>query len=667
MFNIESILIKICILLDIEKEVGLGRSNLKKLFENKESEIKTYLKKLGNILKKLNYINDDIEEIFIDLILIYKHISPKLEGAKLNKKKINWILLKRLVVPYLAYRMSMLNYNYNNRIDKNLPFNIRFWFLPNLEDPKNIKTPVDNVLKWWKDLYGKGIQALFNEIDEKLSNEVISSNTIKPWFYDGTVPEIKSIQKYCSLELDYKGIYTKDNEEDSLDIRFENAKKFLKEEKQLDSKSLGKEIVCNGLLDADNISEKDKEKFIEQVKNRWAKPSKETVVNTFTIAIAIQKLLFKNTKNSQCISDYFEFDKDSTDIVENKIYQLVHLFSYLHILQWHRNVENDITIEFFSKHSEQLKEKLKSITGIEEQKKLKDVIFLSEIKLGKEYLDPFYQDNINDISESISKNIIHELRNSQLSENELEDIYPLKCMLYFEESHKDLEKVKAEYINHYNYLFKFKEYMNKKVNKYLTLSDNEFYIALTLEQDYRILPDLYKKLFGENFNKCEAICYKRNDYVKNNIDKLALLESFLSLYTAINIEGTVNRAELAETKLEEYEKLIFNNSEYFNQCENDYLIARGNYYLKSKDFSQALITYDKYFEKNIVNKNKTDINHMSIMLSLYSAFKEENSILLDKYNVALTKIMGADILDNEDASQEFFNTFEKSIYFYKKI
>ena len=188
MLNLEELLIKIIQILDFDiKDIQLKQTLQKRRFYTHEIKEQKYREHLALIFEKLNIDtqNEKLIDIFIDLINLYLPIYNKINLTRFiaTQEKINWVILKRLVIPYLAKRFSSLDYDYNLRIDKGLSGG-KFWYLPDITDYPNVKLPMEYVMNWWLDLYGKGLDKLCEELDNKNHNEkkpFESKNTIKQW------------------------------------------------------------------------------------------------------------------------------------------------------------------------------------------------------------------------------------------------------------------------------------------------------------------------------------------------------------------------------------------------------------------------------------------------------------------------------------------------------
>ncbi|MDX4013210.1 hypothetical protein Q6A86_09460, partial [Aliarcobacter skirrowii] len=81
-----------------------------------------YSEHINLIFEKLSIEDKNIElvNIFTNLLFLYNNLYVKLfpYSSSHSDKKVNWIILKRLVIPYLALRFATLDSDYKNRIDK---------------------------------------------------------------------------------------------------------------------------------------------------------------------------------------------------------------------------------------------------------------------------------------------------------------------------------------------------------------------------------------------------------------------------------------------------------------------------------------------------------------------------------------------------------------------
>ncbi|PLY11108.1 MAG: hypothetical protein C0626_00635 [Arcobacter sp.] len=415
MLNIEELLIKIMQILDFDmNDVKLKRTLEKRRFFNKELSAEKYREHIELILEKLSLDtkNNQLVDIFIDLINLYIPIYQKLNLIKFGatQKKMNWVILKRLVIPYLAKRLSSLDYDYNSRIDKGLSGG-RFWYLPDITDYPNIKLPMEYIMNWWVDLYGKNLDSLCDELDNNNQSEskaFESKNTIKQWFKK-SIPDRKSIEKYCSIPIRYVG-YFKPNVNDTLNIQFQKAYTFVVETKKLSIDEIKHEIPYNSLVDKvfsnESISKDEKKEFVRFISERWEVPTKEKLISIFIIARGSQSI-YEN------LLEYFAFE-DSSDIEENKLLQLIYLY--------------------FQLYNENLQRYLHRVYKYDE---------VDIFKTNYEYLDVL-NNNFLEIVTTISNDIGIELSNQNFSKTYLEDIYQIKLNVFLQNKDKRAELVSKQ-------------------------------------------------------------------------------------------------------------------------------------------------------------------------------------------------------------------------------
>lgn len=195
MLNNEEVLSEIIKILDLDlKDIKRSR------FINQEETLDKYSKHIQIIIEKLNIQNGTLEKIFINLFFEYEKIRNKLidYDKEALQKRLNWVLLKRLVIPYLAYYFAI------NKID----FDIDLYF--NIKESERLKTPINNIMDWWIDKYEGNFTDLCDQINSSLEDDEDNidnsnpTNTLSEWRYRKELPKIETIEKYCSLKLTYK-------------------------------------------------------------------------------------------------------------------------------------------------------------------------------------------------------------------------------------------------------------------------------------------------------------------------------------------------------------------------------------------------------------------------------------------------------------------------------
>lgn len=612
MLNIEEILIKIIQILDFDmKDVQLKQTSQKRRFYTHEVKDEKYRELIDLIFKKLNIDtqNEKLIDIFIDLINLYLAIYNKMNLTRFisTQEKINWVILKRLVILYLAKRFSSLDYDYNLRIDKGLSGG-KFWYFPDITEYPKVKLPMEYVMTWWLDLYGKSLDSLCDEIDDNNHNEkkpIESKNTIKQWIKK-SIPDRKSIEEYCTIPLSYKGIFEVD-ENDSIDIQFEKACDFIINVKKLSIDNLKHEIPYKSLVDKifvekKSISDNEKKEFVKFIVERWAKPTSEKLINSFIIARSSQSIY-------QELLKYFSF-KDSNNIEENKLLQLVYLYSFI----YNENLQRELY--------QTEKYDTNDITG-----------------LNYEYLDCFNND-FDGIIETISNDINIELSNQKYSKDYLEDIYQVKVLVYMQNKEVNrLENALKELQEHINFFHQKFDNIEQRLEDYFSLQNEDDKINFIESVDnFELLLNINgREICNKNYNLAEKCLFKMEKISNTTYHEIQVVSNFLGLYVLLFFEENIMKYEEANVLIDKYEKLMKNSPEHNIQL----LEYKIYFYIKSKQFDKALQESKEYFNKYIKNQKKTEDKQTALFMCGYSAYtlkdnnflKEINKILEKSYNL----------------------------------
>ena len=627
MLNIEELLIKIMQILDFDmNDIKLKQTAEKRRFYTNEESTEKYREHIELILRKLNIDtqNEKVTDIFIDLINLYLPIYNKLNLTKFiaTEKKINWIILKRLVIPYLAKRFSTIDVNYDNRSDKGLSGG-RFWYLPDITEYPKVKQPMEYVMNWWLDLYGRSLDSLCNEVDNYNPNEdenksIESKNTIKQWLKK-SIPSRKSIEEYCSIPLNYNGVFEVDKN-NNIDVQFDKACEFVIKIKKLSIENLRYEIPYNSLvdkifIDKKNVSNKEKKEFVRFITERWSKPTQKKLINSFIISRTSQSI-YKG------LLKYFSF-KDSSDIEENKLLQLVYLYSFIYNENFQRELQQ---IEIFD---------IDDMTA-----------------LNYEYLDSLNTSFVS-IIETISNDINIELSNQNFSSDYLESIYQIKFLVYGQNSDSRLTIALEELKEHLIFFHNKFDNIEVDLNKYLLLSLKEKIDFIENSNDFTLLVNIYGREFLMNYELVEKCVFQMENLSKTDNDKIQLIYSFLQLYTYLSFEENTIKVDETKNLLDKYEKLVYSVEEKHMEL----LKFKIYFYIKSKQFSNALKSASEYYNKFIKMQKKNQDTIEILFLSAYVAYIQKDKSLKE-FNKYLKKYTN--------------KTFENSqslpfkIFFYKK-
>lgn len=597
MLNIEEVLIKIIHVIDINmKDIGLKQTLQKERFITHEESNQKYKEHINSIFDalELDKTNKELRKIFEELIFLYLSIRSDIvpNSHQDNEKKINWILLKRLVIPYLAFSFANLDIDYDQRIDKNMPGGV-FWYLPDIDDLNDIKMPIQFLMDWLLDLYGRGLDSLCNEIDEEsLVDQAYSSiNTLKPWKYHGILPDKDTLELYLNKDLEYTGVFEPKNEKD-INKTFHDAIFFVKEKKSLSIEELKKEIPYHGLVDQvfnkqSNLRDDDKKVFIDLIKDRWSRPEKNDLINKFLIARGVQGL-YRGLKK------YFGF-KASNDLESNKILQLIHLYKFLYNSQ----------MEFMKRSSIN--------------------------HLYYEFVEPFKL-SINETISTIGGDITIELTNPNVEKWTLEDIYLLKVYVFLEFKDERIEKAIKETEVFNEYFHKNFNDIDSKVKNYQSLHSEIFSEELKTEKSFQVLMNLYR-LNSHDYCKAEKICFQMSNIAKGINEEFQAKMSFLALYSNVHISE--NKFMYSKTK--ELLDWIDSDASIDNLIEHEQnkkevILAHAFFYLKSKDFDISLDYFDNYFKLYVLKKKKENIMNLAVNLAAYCAYTIKDNKKLKQYN-----------------------------------
>ena len=608
MLNTEEILIKLMQLLDFDmKDIKLKQSSERNRFFTNEESFDKYAEHINLIFEKLSIEdkNSELVNIFTDLLFLYNNLYVKLFpfSSPHSDKKLNWIILKRLVIPYLAMRFAILDSNYETRIDKNLSGG-RFWYLPDVTEYNKLKLPIEHLMNWWIDLYGKSLDKLCIELDEKNLNEdrpIESKNTIKQWG-KGTLPDKKSIEEHCSIELNYHGVFIP-NEKDKINQKFQSAIEFITNKKKISIENLKHEIPYNSLVDKifitkENITKEEKLNFITFIKERWAIPSCDKLIKVFFTGRSIQDLYKRLVK-------HFDF-KNVADIEENKLIQLVYHYQFI----YNRQIER---IAYAKKYNEE------------------------EDVFGYEYEYGVFSSSYDKIIETLYSDITVEFSNPNYNISELEDIYQSKFILFGQNKDERFKDCILELQKHVEYFHKKFDDIDDKLKQYKEMSRNKKLENIKSEKSFECLYNLFPMYVNSEYELAETIVFQMSKISDNEDNKQITMSSYLALYT--NVFISENEYKYHETKhlSDIYKKMLIDSNRY-EKKENEYLMCKAFFHLKAKEFNEALIYWDEYYEKYIKNQKKLDECMGLIKIAAYCAYETENKKLLSKYNNYFIKI-----------------------------
>ena len=526
------------VLNELIKLLGLELKDIKKSrFINREESYKQYLKNIDLIKNRLNIQNTKTNNILMDLFSVYEKIKDDLicYDKKALQIRINWVILKRLVIPYLAYHFAINNIN----------FDIMQYF-----NPKKSSTPINKIMDWWINQTGNSFSDLCADITVKLQikDDIESTNptnTLSEWKFRKELPKLKSIQKYCSLKLNY----------------------------------------------LNNI-----------------KPT--NVLSKFMIARVLQSSYQKLLK-------YFDFN-DTTNIEENKLFQLIHLFDYLYNIQKERLKPNNINYDINN--------------------------------LGKVFLTPienFRRDlpNVRTLYADITIDLIKDFNEDSLQHRlgKCDNIYPIMKVLYQNNNSLNNIVVKEKKDNKY-----FDDYYEAhfKSNKYLTYSTKEIINKLKDEDNFTCVLNLFKHYKESyqtiNIELAEIYCIKLDELVISEKDKMMYLREKIGFHTTISIFTNIDSLSV-ESLIKDYKLLLKKEDRIENKFKN-LLYFDAYFHLKNKDFEKSFECFNEYFNLYILNQKKDNSHYEILNMCAYTSYtlinkgRKEIKKNLKEYNRALNNL-----------------------------
>ncbi len=484
MLNTEQFLIKVAEYFDLNlTKLGIKRPAEKTRLYKRQLIKETIEHIMNNIYKEIELlnINSYIKDTIDEFMNHYDYITKEIYGAydEKREKEIDWLLLKHFVVPFFAIRISQNTSFYNDRIDKGLPGG-DFWYLPTFDSNNSkIPFPLNKLMKWFIDLHGGSNQKFyflekykFNENDEFN----ISDSTLKDWHDNFVIPKLETIKEFASFKFQYDGIFIKNQEEP-----FQSAIDFI-ELKSLTVDELKLEIPNkDNIIDrlySDTLTDEEKERFVIYIEERWSKPTSQQIEWLFTISRVSQK----------CYKDlclYFNVNAQDVSIDNNKILQLVSLFTFIY------NCEVELKKTGKPEVSELFELYIHNIKKIKENEKegLDFIIgsILTEMVL---YKDNFSIDEVILISSSNEESRNRAIMNIEIKEKNEEKNKIQKQQIY--QSIEDIENFTHEvqitkYINNIEddlVLHNIGDYFQG--NNYLTNKQVKpnLFLALTIHKQY---------------------------------------------------------------------------------------------------------------------------------------------------------------------------------------
>lgn len=334
MLNLKQLLVKAAQYFDMNlKELLIKESIQKVRFKTEENSDEKYYKIVDGIFEKIYKlnINKDIEAILYDLmdyyLDIYVALDNKLEGKK--DREVNLLVLEKFIIPFLAVRMA----EYSIKQADIGPLSDKFWYLPIIDSKGKIKSPINTIMVWLMELYGKTNTEFYED-----GPSSISMSTLKSWKNTLVLPDSELIEQVVNFDYKYSGCFLL-NLNDSIENQFKLAVEFNRD-KYISIEQLKLEVPnTNNFLDrlkSNLLTNEEKKLFISYIATRWSNPPKKLLNDVFMIARASQAAYKELCKY---------FNVKASDIHGNKPLELIkqykRVFNSFIAIKNKRDIEHD--------------------------------------------------------------------------------------------------------------------------------------------------------------------------------------------------------------------------------------------------------------------------------------------------------------------------------------
>lgn len=149
----------------------------------------------------------------IEFIHRHQYLLAELKDFKNGVRSLH-VWLNGFVIPYIA--STLVDYSYTaNSPETGMPGG-RMWYVPQPEatgdDEKTLRLvmPVEQVLRCWEDLLGKGLENLADQLIAESSDTDNARRQIAAWKREGRVPAIATIERWSGVEWIYDGRFVDD-------------------------------------------------------------------------------------------------------------------------------------------------------------------------------------------------------------------------------------------------------------------------------------------------------------------------------------------------------------------------------------------------------------------------------------------------------------------------
>ncbi len=338
------------ILLEIHQTLGCdsGQSNKKRKYQSKkkkkfadgsgslEAHERMGTEIMQAIFKALDMDPLASEDLLHNLTMFwnsYKDLELHTWTFDADQRQILWMLLGYFYIPGLARHAA--HWSICTQLDRGMPGG-RFWYLPvprEINGKPNFYMPVAQVVDWLLDLLGMPLEKFADESSEKRADGCDNLRRSLYNWRNGTTITIDSIRNFpddTDTKLNFKGTFAPDGNRSSAE-QFADALAFV-DHKHLTADKLRLEIPITPIdrLEAilnDTVDEDEQAEFVRCLTDRYGEPTLHTIRQKLLFARMVQNG-YKRLLKFLCPG----VDVQCTDTQQNKVLQLLNIYSYIYNL-----------------------------------------------------------------------------------------------------------------------------------------------------------------------------------------------------------------------------------------------------------------------------------------------------------------------------------------------
>lgn len=329
------------ILLEAHQSFGLNnmQSKAKTSFKNLEKSINYQISKTEELLDDIFTaleLDDEAKDSFrfnlLNWASFHKELELHLWTFNAEPHQVMWYLLAYSYIPGLARLTAHWKIDAHSTPDIQGSIN---WYFPQphiINDKETLVLPVAQVIEWLLDLINLPMDKVKEGLHYKKLDPESIERVLYNWKNKGTLPRLDNIEKYFNedIKLQFKGVFELKTD-DCLETQYQDAMKFLKEEKKLNEEGIRDKLAMARIrLDAifaNTATEAEKQLFIDHVVQRYSPPSLKTIRQQLLLTRAAQDA-YQRLLKFLCPS-VFPTEADPT---KNKLLQLIYIYQRVYDL-----------------------------------------------------------------------------------------------------------------------------------------------------------------------------------------------------------------------------------------------------------------------------------------------------------------------------------------------